>query len=96
MKLPIELFNLVDYLNYDHELMGLVCFPSVDARVPFISIIVGTLHLLGRFRHNAYFVVKTIDWIVSVQWYEFVPTKTNRRGDRFYKKALPNGFIVDQ
>ena len=48
---------MVVILDYGHELMGLVCFPSVDARVPFISIIVGTPHLLGRFRHNAYFVV---------------------------------------
>ena len=39
---------MVDFLDYDHELMGLVCFPSVDARVPYISIIVGT-PLIGTF-----------------------------------------------
>ena len=38
------------------------------------------------------------DWIVSVQWYVFIPTKTNRRGDRFYKKGfaqwIPCGSII--
>ena len=41
---------------------------------------------------------KKNDWIVSVQWYEFVSTMNNRRGDRFYKKGfaqwIPCGSIV--
>ena len=28
------------------------------------------------------------DWIVSVCWYNFAPTKQNRLGDRFYTKGL--------
>ena len=31
---------------------------------------------------------KTNDWIVFVRWYEFVLTKKNRRGNRFYKKGF--------
>ena len=31
---------------------------------------------------------KKNDWIVSVCWYAFAPTKTNRNGDRFYKKGF--------
>ena len=27
------------------------------------------------------------DWIVKIRWYVFCPSKTNRRGDRFYKKG---------
>ena len=41
---------------------------------------------------------KKNDWIVFVQWYEFVSTKKNRRGDRFYKKGfsqwIPCGSII--
>lgn len=41
---------------------------------------------------------KKNDWIVSVQWYVFVSTKTNRRGDRFYKRGfaqwIPCGSII--
>ena len=27
------------------------------------------------------------DWIVKIRWYEFCPSMTNRRGDRFYKRG---------
>ena len=41
---------------------------------------------------------KKNDWIVYVCWYEFVPTKKNRNGDRFYKKGfsqwIPCGSII--
>ena len=41
---------------------------------------------------------KKNDWIVSVQWYGFVSTMNNRRGDRFYKKGfaqwIPCGSII--
>ena len=41
---------------------------------------------------------KKNDWIVSAQWYEFVSTMDNRRGDRFYKKGfaqwIPCGSII--
>ena len=41
---------------------------------------------------------KKNDWIVFVRWYEFVATKQNRRGDRFYKKGfaqwIPCGSII--
>ena len=39
---------------------------------------------------------KKNDWIVYVCWYEFVPTKNDRNGDRFYKKGFLNRFHVDQ
>ncbi len=39
---------------------------------------------------------KKNDWIIFVRWYEFVSTKKNRRGDRFYKKDLPNGYLADR
>ena len=35
---------------------------------------------------------KKNDWIVSVCWYVFSPTKTNRRGGRFYRKEY-SGWI---
>ncbi len=38
------------------------------------------------------------DWIVFVRWYTFVPSKTNRRNDRFYTKGfaqwIPCGSII--
>jgi hypothetical protein len=38
------------------------------------------------------------DWIVSVRWYAFVPTKTNRVEDRFYTRGfsqwIPCGSII--
>jgi hypothetical protein len=41
---------------------------------------------------------KKNDWIVFERWYEFVSTKKNRRGDRFYKKGfaqwIPCGSII--
>ena len=27
------------------------------------------------------------DWIVKIRWYVICPSKTNRRGDRFYKRG---------
>ena len=35
---------------------------------------------------------KKNDWIVSVNWYIFAPTKTNEEGDRFYRKGY-SGWI---
>lgn len=35
---------------------------------------------------------KKNDWIVSVRWYLFAPSKTNKKGDRFYKKGY-SGWI---
>ena len=32
---------------------------------------------------------KKNDWIVFVRWFIFVPSKTNRRNDRFYSKGYP-------
>ena len=41
---------------------------------------------------------KENNWIVFVQWYEFVSTMKNRRGDRLYKKGfaqwIPCGSII--
>jgi len=41
---------------------------------------------------------KNVDWIVSVCWVVFAPTKTNKKGDRFYGKGLtqwiPYGSII--
>ena len=41
---------------------------------------------------------KKNDWIVSACWYSFVPSKTNRLDDRFYKKGfsqwIPCGSII--
>ena len=41
---------------------------------------------------------KKNDWIISVQWYNFEPSKKNRRGDRFYTRGdeqwIPCGSII--
>ena len=41
---------------------------------------------------------KKNDWIVSVCWSVFAPTKTNEKGDRFYRKGftqwIPCGPII--
>ena len=35
---------------------------------------------------------KKNDWITSIRWYEFVPSKRDDSGDRFYKKGI---FAMD-
>ena len=37
-------------------------------------------------------VFKNNDWLISVHWYLFAPTKTNGGGDRFYRKGC-SGWI---
>ena len=41
---------------------------------------------------------KKNDWITSIRWYEFVPSKRDDSGDRFYKKGysqwIPCGSII--
>ena len=42
---------------------------------------------------------KKNDWIVSVRWYNFVPSKQNNAGDRFYSRGseqwIPCNSIIE-